>query len=78
MAKQTNNVVTHGLSGKVGDLLIFRQRAGKTVVAKVPQPRKVTSEQQKEQQRKFQRAVLYAKSALADSEIQRLIFEFLN
>ena len=36
MAKQTNNVVTHGLSGKVGDLLVFRQRAGKTVVGKAP------------------------------------------
>ena len=67
MAKQTNNVVTHGLSGKVGDLLVFRQRAGKTVVAKAPPKRKVTTEQQKEQQRKFQRAVLYAKSVIADS-----------
>ncbi|MDR1602299.1 MAG: hypothetical protein LBS42_07725 [Tannerella sp.] len=36
MAKQKGNVVTHRLSGKIGDLLIFRQRAGKTVVAKVP------------------------------------------
>ena len=68
MAKQTNNVVTHGLSGKVGDLLVFSQRAGKTVVGKVPQKRKVTSEQQKEQQRKFQWAVLYAKSAMADPD----------
>ena len=66
MAKQTNNVVTHGLSGKVGDLLVFRQRAGKTVVSKAPLKRKVTTEGQKEQQRKFQRAVLYAKSVLAD------------
>jgi hypothetical protein len=29
MAKQHGNVVTHGLSGKVGDLLVFRQRDGK-------------------------------------------------
>ena len=36
MAKQSNNVVTHGLSGKVGDLLVFSQRAGKTVVGKAP------------------------------------------
>jgi hypothetical protein len=67
MAKQSNNVVTHGLTGKVGDLLVFRIRDGKTVVSKVPQKRKSDSEAQKEHQRKFQRAVLYAKSATADA-----------
>ena len=66
MAKQSNNVVTHGLSGKVGDLLVFRQVGGKTIVSKVPPKRKVSTEQQKAQQRKFQRAVLYAKSVMAD------------
>jgi hypothetical protein len=35
MAKQTNNVVIHRLNGKVGDLLVFRQRAGQTVVSKI-------------------------------------------
>ena len=70
MAKQTNNVVTHGLSGKVGDLLVFRQRAGKTVVAKAPPKRKSSTEQQKEQQRKFQRAILYAKSVMLDSDMK--------
>ena len=33
MAKQSNNVVTHGMSGKIGDLLVFRQVGGKTVIA---------------------------------------------
>ena len=66
MAKQTRNVVTHGLSGKIGDLLVFRQVAGKTVVGKIPQTSKEPSEQQLEQRRKFQQAVLYAKSAAAD------------
>ena len=68
MAKQSNNVVTHGLSGKIGDLLVFRQRTGKTVVSKVPQKRKSDTENQKEHRRKFQRAVLYAQSVLADPE----------
>ena len=68
MAKQSNNVVTHGLTGKVGDLLVFRVRDGKTIISKVPQKRKADSEQQKEQQRKFQRAVLYAKATMADAE----------
>jgi len=71
MAKQSNNVVTHGLSGKVGDLLVFSQRGGKTVVSKVPQKRKGgDSELQKEHKRKFQRAVLYAKSALTSPDLQ--------
>ena len=69
MAKQTNNVVTHGLSGKIGNLLVFRQRAGQTVVAKAPPKRKVSTEQQKEHQRRFQRAVLYAQSVMADSDM---------
>jgi hypothetical protein len=68
MAKQSNNVVTHGISGKIGDLLVFRVRDGKTVVSKVPQKRKFDSEKQKGQQRKFQRAVLYARSSFADPE----------
>ncbi|MCD0479267.1 hypothetical protein LPB90_12440 [Chryseobacterium sp. LC2016-29] len=37
MAESKNSIVTHGLSGKVGDLLVFRQRNGKTVVSKVPE-----------------------------------------
>jgi hypothetical protein len=32
MAKQTGNVVTHGLSGKIGDLLVFRRKDGKTIL----------------------------------------------
>ena len=40
MAKQGYNVVTHGTSGKIGDLLVFRQRDGKTIISKIPQKRK--------------------------------------
>ena len=29
MAESKNNIVTHGLSGKGGDLLVFSQRNGK-------------------------------------------------
>ena len=36
MAKSRNNVVTHGLSGLIGDLLVFRQRANETIVANRP------------------------------------------
>jgi hypothetical protein len=54
MAKSKNNVVTFGLSGKIGDLLVFRQRDGQTIVAKVPQQSGKVSEKQKMQRKRFQ------------------------
>jgi hypothetical protein len=69
MAKQKGNVVTHGLSGKIGDLLIYRQTAGGTVVAKTPvASNKPPTEAQRLQRRKFQRAVLYSNAVAADPE----------
>lgn len=67
MAESKNNIVTHGLSGKVGDLLVFSQRNGKTVVSKAPKERTgELSDKQKAHKLKFQKAVLYAKAALAN------------
>ncbi|MDR2026182.1 MAG: hypothetical protein LBQ01_01320 [Prevotellaceae bacterium] len=63
MAKSKNNVVTYGLSGKVGDMLIFRQVDGKTVVSKIPERTKELSEKQIEHQHRFKRAVIYGKTA---------------
>ncbi|MDR0845737.1 MAG: hypothetical protein LBN71_11005 [Tannerella sp.] len=68
MAKQKGNVVTHGLSGKIGDLLVFRQRDGQTIVSKVPSASKTESELQKAHRRRFQRAVLYSSAVAADPE----------
>jgi len=39
MAKSRNNVITHGLSGLIGDLLVFRQKGGKTIVSDRPKVR---------------------------------------
>lgn len=39
MAKSKNNVVTHGLSGKIGDMLVFSQRNGQTIVGMAPKER---------------------------------------
>lgn len=71
MAESKNNVLTHGLSGMVGDLLVFRNRAGKTIVSTKPKER--TGEQtetQKEHQKRFQQATLYARGAMADQVIK--------
>lgn len=72
MAQSKNNIITHGLSGKVGYLIVFRNRNGKTIVASKPKERKgELSEAQKEHQRNFQQAVIYAKSALNNPETKQ-------
>ncbi|MDR1865317.1 MAG: hypothetical protein LBR08_07070 [Bacteroidales bacterium] len=63
MAKSNSNVLTHGLSGKIGNLLVFRQVGGKTIVTGKPKPSRTESDAQKQQRRRFQSATLYAKSA---------------
>jgi hypothetical protein len=70
MAKSTNNVLTYGLSGKIGDLLVFRQKDGKTIVAKVPEQSKTTSDKQKEQRKRFQQATIYAKNAVNSAGVK--------
>lgn len=67
MAKSNDNVVTHGLSGKVGNMLQFSQRAGKTIVGKIPNRSGIIpTNKQIEVMEKFQEGVVYAKSAIAD------------
>jgi hypothetical protein len=70
MAKQKGNVVTHGLRGKVGDLLIFRQVDGETIVSKIPESSKTVSEGQKRQRKNFQKAIFYAKSVFEGDKIE--------
>jgi hypothetical protein len=72
MAKSRNNVITHGLSGKIADLLIFRQRHGQTIVSKVPEPNKNYSEKQVRQRKRFQQATIYAKVAVKTPGIKEL------
>lgn len=65
MAVSKNNVVTQGLSGLVGDMLVFRNYFGKTIVSSKPKAR--TGEPSVSQQahtKKFQEATLYAKQQL--------------
>jgi hypothetical protein len=72
MAESKNNIITHGLSGKVGDLIVFRNRNGKTYVASKPKERTgELSEAQKEHHKRFQQAVIYAKSALSNPETKQ-------
>ena len=68
MAKNSRNIVTHGLSGKLGDLIVFRQRGDETIVAS--KPKKQTgepSEGQQEHRAHFLEAVLYGKTIMTDA-----------
>ena len=69
MARVNYNVVTHGISGKVGDLLQFRQRYGKTIIAKIAAKPSKTSTNQQEIRDKFKLATAWAKSALKTPEL---------
>ncbi len=44
MAESMNNPITHGMSGTIGNVVVFRQRAGKTVVANIPKKNRDTAE----------------------------------
>jgi hypothetical protein len=72
MAKQSGNVVTYGLRGKIGDLLVFRQRNGETIVSKIPEKQKEVSEKQKKHQKLFQQATIYGKVVTADPQLKKL------
>jgi hypothetical protein len=72
MAESKRNVVTHGLSGKIGDLLVFRQVGGRTIVSQMPKPSNTVSEKQVAHRKRFQQAVLYGKSALESPETAEL------
>lgn len=71
MAKSRNNVVTHGLSGKIGDMLVFSQRNGQTIVGKVPKERtQPLSAKQQAQKKRFQEAILYGKAVMKDAALK--------
>jgi len=62
MAKSVGNVVTYGLSGLIGKLLVFRQRAGKTFVGDRPvKTSKAPTAELKAVREKFAKAIIYAK-----------------
>lgn len=72
MAKVEKNIVIQGASGKLGDLIVFRQVRGKTIMTAKGQRTKKMSEKQKEVTQKFQRAVMYGKASIADESTKEL------
>ena len=67
MARVKRNIITEGLSGKLSDLVVFKQVKGKTLVTKAPKKRTVPlSAKQQVTVNKFALAMQYAKKALSD------------
>ncbi|ADY53781.1 hypothetical protein Pedsa_3246 [Pseudopedobacter saltans DSM 12145] len=67
MAKSRRNVVTHGLSGLIGDLLVFRQMAGKTVVSNRPKASgKAPTVGMLKVRKLFRKAAIYATNIIKD------------
>lgn len=72
MARVNYNVVTHGVSGKIGDLLQFRQRNGRTIIAKIAARSGKFTPAQQQVQEKFRMATAYAKSAIKNPAIREI------
>ena len=73
MAESKNNPITHGLSGTIGDIIVFRQRAGKTIVANTPKESTVLpSKAQQETRVVFKQASIYAVAVTKDPAIKAI------
>ena len=68
MAESKNNVLSHGLSGMVGDMIVFRQRGSKTFVANAPKDStKPPTKGQQQVRTRFQQGIIYGKTAIGDA-----------
>jgi hypothetical protein len=62
----SNNPLTHGASGMLGGVLVFRTWNGKTYMYNRPKKPSKQSESQKDNRNRFRMATHYAKSMMAD------------
>jgi hypothetical protein len=68
MATIRTNPLIEGLSGMLGQSIVFKNLHGKTIITNRPSPPKKQSEQQKANRSKFRQATYYAKAAMLDAE----------
>lgn len=67
MAQVKDNIITKGLSGRVGKNLVFKNYGSKTVVSAYPDMSRVKlSAKQKKENNRFRKAMVYAKDQMAD------------
>lgn len=72
MAKVANNIVIKGIKGMLGDMLVFRQLNGQTIVSAKPKKPISRTPKQQEGQERFKRAVAYAKASMANPHLKEL------
>jgi hypothetical protein len=68
MAIIKDNILTEGLSGMIGNVIVFRQLRGKTIIANRPSRPRFQSELQRENRLRFREASAFAKQAMQDPE----------
>ncbi|RZK37642.1 MAG: hypothetical protein EOO90_24740 [Pedobacter sp.] len=65
MAKSVDNGVMEGASGKIGKMLVFRQRADQTIITRgAKKTTRPITDEQIEVRNRFTEAAYYAKSAI--------------
>lgn len=73
MPKSIGNIIVRGFSGVLDDIVMFRQRAGKTIVCKVPlKSTKERSEKMLAVSARFKSSIEYAKRAIKDKATKAL------
>ena len=77
MAKVVDNILVRGLSGKLGDQVVFRRlRDGRTIVCNKPDfSHRKLSKAQKEHHKRFQAAAAYARDASCTNPIYAKLAE---
>jgi hypothetical protein len=77
MAESKDNIITFGLSGLIGRLLVFRTREGRTFVSKRPKATTIppTADQILVRER-FSDAITYAKAAITDPATREMYAHF--
>ena len=70
MAVVKKNLVTKGLSGKLGDDLVFRQSHGRTILASAPQRSGESTDAQEAQKERFKKATRFAKVQMSIPEMK--------
>ena len=73
--ESVNNDLVFGSRGRIGDMLVFRQRGGKTFISKRPKKKEVSdSEDQTAVKERFKEGVLYAK-AVVDDPVRKAVYQ---
>jgi len=73
MSKVKDNIITSGLSGKLGKQIVFRQWGGDTFLSKAPVKSEslLKKEMYEKNRTLFKKATAYAKKAMSDQELKQ-------